>query len=379
MASFHWDTTFETELASIDKQHFHLVELINQLGELVTSENLRKADLESLYQELVEYTRYHFEEEEQVMAEGGVDPRHFASHTNRHKEFLSQISQLYQSPEAPEQVLSCAKQLLDFFVHWLAYHILGTDLNMARQVKAIQAGASPESAYEEMEHQEERATEPLLIALNGLFAQVSARNKELELLNLSLEKKVAERTQELIALNQHLEELSLTDSLTGLPNRRHALRHLADVWTEANELNLPLSCMMIDADHFKQINDTYGHDAGDKVLCALGACLQEAVRTDDLVARLGGDEFLIICPNTNLDGALHLARQVHKEVNSLHVPVGSEHWHGSISVGVAERNLEMKHFEALLKRADVQVYQAKNAGKNCVRSPCFNKEAETQT
>jgi hemerythrin len=91
--------------------------------------------------------------------------------------------------------------------------------------------------------------------------------------------------------------------------------------------------MMIDADSFKQINDTQGHDAGDSVLRALSKQLLHAVRNDDIVCRLGGDEFLIICAGTPLDGAMMLAESIREEVAALRVPAGAGEWVGSISVG----------------------------------------------
>ena len=261
-----------------------------------------------------------------------------------------------------------AKRLLEFLIHWLAYHILGEDQDMAGQLEAIQAGMSPERAYELREAERDNATEPLLKALNGLFAQVSARNRELVELNQSLEEKVAERTRELNEANLHLEELSLTDALTGLPNRRHAMRQLTTLWNEAVEHRLPLVCILIDADHFKKVNDTHGHDAGDEVLTELARTLKGAVRTDDLVCRLGGDEFFVICPNTDQAGGMLVGETMRESVSRLRVPTGDGHWVGSISVGVASRSDQIEDFEALIKLADDSVYAAKRAGKDCVKS-----------
>jgi hemerythrin len=128
----------------------------------------------------------------------------------------------------------------------------------------------------------------------------------------------------------------------------------------------PLACLMIDADGFKVINDTHGHDAGDAVLRALSAQLQHAVRTDDIVCRLGGDEFLIICTGTPLSGALKLAEAVRSEVAALRVPAGAGVWRGSISIGVAARTDAMKGVDDLMKEADLGLYAAKRNGRNCV-------------
>ena len=165
---------------------------------------------------------------------------------------------------------------------------------MSRQVKQVQAGVDPKTAYEREEKKQDSSTEPLLKALNGLFEQVSDRNKELLELNQCLEDKVKERTKQLSKANKQLEELSLTDPLTQLPNRRCAIRKLKAYWQESTYNQEPLVCIMIDADNFKQVNDSAGHDAGDRLLVELAQTLNDSFRSDDLVCRLGGDEFFVI-------------------------------------------------------------------------------------
>ncbi len=256
------------------------------------------------------------------------------------------------------------KYLLNFLTHWLAYHILGLDQNMARQMKEIASGKTAIEAFEKDNSQEDNAREALLIALNSLFAQVSERNKELQELNKSLEKKVAERTKELSDANKHLEILSLTDVLTELPNRRHAMIYLDKIWKDSVKTKSPMVCMMIDADHFKEVNDNYGHDAGDEVLKVMTKTLLHEFRNDDIVCRLGGDEFLVICPNTDLEGGMHIAEKARKKLSKLNIPT----WEPSMSVGVAVNDSSVDNFEALIKKADKGVYLAKKDGKNCVRT-----------
>jgi GGDEF domain-containing protein/tetratricopeptide (TPR) repeat protein len=115
-----------------------------------------------------------------------------------------------------------------------------------------------------------------------------------------LEARIAERTHALLEQNRQLESLALTDELTGLSNRRHALMRFAHEWHVSVQQDTPLACLMIDADGFKQINDSHGHAAGDEVLRHLSACLKEGARALDIVCRLGGDEFMVICPSTPL-------------------------------------------------------------------------------
>lgn len=371
MDAFHWTPCFITGLVDVDGQHHQLVHVINRFGDLVMrQEGASIAELETVFSELADYAQYHFAEEEAMMEAMHLDTRYVEQHRQSHVSFLNEVTQLHGSVSANNR--DAAKSLLQFLTHWLAYHILGSDQFMARQIASIKAGSSPEEAYLADAHSDDPATETLLTALNGLFQQVSERNRELVQLNRTLEARVAERTQELTDANQRLDDLANTDILTGLPNRRYALRSFATEWDAAVRDGTPLACMMIDADGFKVINDTYGHDAGDVVLRTLSRQLQLAVRTDDIVSRLGGDEFLIICAHTPLDGAMKLAETIRQEVAALRVPAGAGEWRGSISVGVAERSSAMTGLEDLMKAADLGVYAAKRNGRNCVATADSN-------
>lgn len=366
MDSFLWDKQFETGLSDVDEQHHKLVNLINRFGELLTIGDVSIDDVETVFGELAEYAKYHFQDEELLMEREGVDSRFIEKHKKLHLDFLQELTQMHAGV-APQQQDS-AKSLLKFLIYWLAFHILGTDQSLARQVRSIQTGQNPADAYLDETRMKETATEPLLLALNGLFQQVSERNRELFELNQTLEKKVTERTHALSEANKRLEELAMTDVLTGLPNRRQAMTRLAQVWAESIKEDSSIACMMIDADGFKQINDNYGHDAGDEVLRQLSKNLSYSVRSDDIVCRLGGDEFLIICPKTSLEGALHAAELVRKNISALRVPAGNGVWAGSISVGVSVRTPEMRGAEELIKAADEGVFIAKRNGRNRVDS-----------
>lgn len=365
MQSFTWDKHFITGLSIVDEQHLSLVNLINEFGNCLAKNEINLDEIEKVYKQLAEYAAFHFKDEEANMARFGIDSRHLNVHIRTHRSFLGEVNQMHSniSSDNPES----ARHLLDFLTHWLAYHILGSDQNMARQIKAIQSGVSPAEAYAAEELGANSSTEPLLMALNGLFHQVSSRNKELVKLNRSLEARVEQRTRALRDANQKLEEIALTDALTGLPNRRAAMRRLGELWEETATSEKALACMMIDADLFKRVNDRYGHDAGDDVLRELSNILQDSVRSDDLVCRLGGDEFLIICANTDLEGALIVAKNLCDRVSAMQVVTGDGYWQGSVSVGVAMRSASMLNQDDLIKSADKGVYIAKKDGKNCVR------------
>lgn len=369
MESFVWTPCFVTGLKTVDEQHHHLVNVINHFGDLILRpQGSSNAETEATFGELARYAQYHFLEEEALMEQAELDPRHISHHRDEHVKFLQDVTQMHNTLASGRR--EDASALLDYLSNWLAFHILGTDQLMASLMAAKTSGKSQEDAYNAYQASKDPATSTLLQAMNQLFNQVSERNRELFELNQTLEARVAERTQELSSANQQLENMAMTDVLTGLPNRRHALLVFEAEWDKAVAAELPLACMMIDADGFKAINDSFGHDAGDEVLRQLARTLKGAVRSDDMVFRLGGDEFMIICANTALEGAIQTAEKVRQAVSNLRVAAGVGVWTGSISVGVSVRAKHMKGMEELLKAADEGVYVAKRNGRNCVTTVC---------
>ena len=369
MESFQWTPCFVTGLTTVDEQHHHLVNVINQFGELLMSPQGSSAEeIEAVFGELASYAKVHFQDEEALMLQAGLDSRHVSQHHAEHTRFLQDVVYMHDGLLAGKR--QDASALLDFLSNWLAYHILGTDQLMTWLMNAKKSGQSQEEAYQTYQAGKDPATATLLQAMNRLFNQVSERNRELFELNRTLEARVAERTHALVEANQQMENMAMTDVLTGLPNRRHALLAFQAEWQRAMAAKQTLACMMIDADGFKAINDTYGHDAGDEVLRQLAVKLRETVRNDDIVCRLGGDEFLIICVNTTLHGALQTAEKLRHAVSLMRVAAGGGVWTGSISLGVAVRLDGTKGVDELLKTADEGVYLAKRNGRNCVATVC---------
>ncbi|WDP92179.1 MAG: bacteriohemerythrin [Desulfobacter sp.] len=366
MESFVWGEHFITGLGEVDKQHRHLIDVLNRFGTALAENKVLDGHVKRIFDELADYALYHFKAEERLMAEMKMDSRHIVQHSAEHSNFVGDVQALIReiTPGNPETT----QALLAFLIQWVAYHILGSDQKTARQIAQIKKGKTPREAFLLEEKRERAPTEALLTALNNLYTQVARRNRQLIEFNLSLEEKIADRTRELVEANRHLETLALTDTLTGLGNRRFAMDQLQRLWESAREKGRPLSCMMIDADEFKPINDRFGHDAGDIVLARLAKELEYSVRNDDLVCRLGGDEFFIICADTSLKGAMHLAEAIRANVAALRVAAGDGQWRGSVSIGVAWNHPELKRTDEMIKAADQGVYMAKDSGRNAVET-----------
>ena len=359
--SFRWDSSFMTGLEAVDQQHRRLVELINRFGTALTqASGSSRGHVEAVFSELVDYAKYHFSEEETMMAAVGLDSSYIEFHRAQHAGFIAELFHLRESadPARPESLQAA----LRFLIHWLVYHILGVDQGMARQVKAVREGASPRDAAELKAPAAEAGRQPLVQALAGLFELLSQRTRQLREANLELEKKVFEHMEASNQANRQLAAIAMTDPLTGIPNRRHALAVLNREWVGALAESRPLACLMVDADHLKPVNDTHGHEAGDTVLRTLADCLQDAVRTDDVVCRLGGDEFLVIMPSTDLAGAQQLAEKVLRAVECLRVATGAEEWRGSVGIGIAVRDEGMDGPEDLVMASDEALFTAKRAG-----------------
>jgi len=161
----------------------------------------------------------------------------------------------------------------------------------------------------------------------------------------------------------HILRLSLTDPLTGVGNRRHLEQALAQETARAERTGGTLCAFMADLDHFKRVNDIYGHETGDKLLAAFGKLLRQHTRTTDIVARFGGEEFVVLIPHTNLEDAAAAADRLRQALASARVeplpnPV-------TVSIGVAELAAGERG-EALLRRADKALYEAKQSGRNRV-------------
>ena len=171
---------------------------------------------------------------------------------------------------------------------------------------------------------------------------------------------------ELAISNRRLQEVALTDALTGFPNRRYAIDRMSQEWATATRNRRPLSCMIIDLDGFKIINDTHGHDVGDMVLRQAAEALRGALRGQDVICRTGGDEFLVICPETGLAAAMVCAERLRASVDAMLIDTGGPALELTVSIGVAVRDGAMADLDALIKQADRGAYLAKRQGRNRV-------------
>ncbi len=216
---------------------------------------------------------------------------------------------------------------------------------------------------------EDREFDGELRRIHGVLFDITERRameERVTRLNADLEAKVSARTAALAQANDLLRELARRDALTGLANRLAGTETLQVSFAELRTGGSPYAVLLIDVDHFKNINDTFGHPAGDEVLKNLARTLQSLLRRSDFLARFGGEEFLAILRDTDLVAARMVAEKLRVAVaDAVHEEVGPI----TISIGLAMAGREDADERVAVKRADERLYQAKEGGRNRVVAP----------
>jgi len=238
----------------------------------------------------------------------------------------------------------------------LTAYLLG--LTIVRPLDRLTAGASrvaagdlelhlPTVGHGELEHMTQ--------VFNHMVTSLRQGREELAATNVALSAK-----------NEALQELSVTDGLTGLYNRKHLMRCVATEILRARRLNHRFAVLMIDIDHFKGYNDTFGHLAGDRLLTRIAALFRDSVRSIDFAARYGGEEFLLMLCEVGSDGALQVANRIRIRVAQEAFGTEQEPVRVTVSIGVAVFPEHGQAADAIVASADVALYRAKGSGRNQV-------------
>ena len=191
MEAFVWDQRFVTGIEVVDEQHHRLVDITNRLGDVMLAGNaMSEGRMQVLFLELSTYAREHFHDEELLMRETGLDVRHIDTHTMHHHQFVEQLASMWRTRGAMKNP---TETVHGFLSAWLAFHILGEDQAMARQIAQVRAGDSPTAAYEVTSHVEDNATAMLLNALGTLYHLLSEQNHDLAEANARLQHEIETR------------------------------------------------------------------------------------------------------------------------------------------------------------------------------------------
>lgn len=200
----------------------------------------------------------------------------------------------------------------------------------------------------------------LALALVVVFGSITALSFRLMMAQVS------DWTQDLAESEKKQRELATTDTLTGVTRRWHFFALSSQEFSRSQRYKSPFSVMMLDLDHFKDVNDTYGHAAGDAVLIAMTQHCAGSLRDSDIFGRIGGEEFAIILPETDTKAAFEIADRLRQEVMGLKLTHEGQDIALTVSIGLATQIDDDPNFQTLLDRADKALYAAKNAGRNRV-------------
>ena len=205
-----------------------------------------------------------------------------------------------------------------------------------------------------------------------MVGKINSHTKTLDEMNRLLEQKVQERTKELEEANKKLLLLATIDPLTQLANRRDFESHFQEMWALSLRKNLHISIIMCDIDHFKNINDTYGHQAGDAVLKGIAQIIKSSLqRSTDFVARYGGEEFVILMYDSDAEKALEVCQKIQQNIRNRdgyvfqNIKTQPVTMSFGISTTLANKNSD---YEDLIKNADIALYKAKDRGRDCIVS-----------
>lgn len=214
----------------------------------------------------------------------------------------------------------------------------------------------------------------LTIFLILLFYITYLYQKTVKEHNSELENRVEERTlqissalKELEKVNLKLYDLAHTDFLTKTMNRRHFFMHAKNAFNTTNKELNTLCVIMIDIDNFKRLNDSFGHDLGDRVLISFSKCVKQCIKENTIFGRLGGEEFAIVLEHTKLNEAIKIANRIRKNIEKIELVTKNENIHITASFGVSDIK-NCSSIDEMLQKADTHLYSAKNSGKNRVRS-----------
>lgn len=202
------------------------------------------------------------------------------------------------------------------------------------------------------------------MSLSGKYRKLLADFQKLESEYEKTKRTLEIREIEVRAILAQAHELANTDVLTFLPNRRKIISTLQEEVIRSNRYDTPLAVSILDIDHFKKVNDTYGHTAGDQVLRSVAARLRTQIRHPDTIGRYGGEEFLIVLPNSEMQAAAEQASRLCQQVRKLQIDANEQIIFVTISIGIAQFRIGQENWEEFLHRADEAMYRAKNAGRD---------------
>jgi len=273
--------------------------------------------------------------------------------------------QIYDVDNGEEAIIKCQQEDFDLIIVSLAMET-EDGLRLCSQLRSHERTRYIPILAIADDFDLERSAKGLEIGVNDYILKPVDRNELLARARTQIRRR---RYQERLRLNyEESLSMALTDSLTGLFNRRYLLAHLRRSLDRILENRRPLSIIIFDMDKLKQVNDTYGHQTGDRMLILVAKTAASQIRSLDALARYGGDEFVILLPHTNLQMAASIAERIRFNLAALQIPTERGPLQVTLSIGVADlrTNPPDQSVEQVVQRADQALYSAKQSGRNQV-------------
>jgi len=367
---FPWNANFEVGVAEIDAQHQKLVQLINEICSTALNNEDHGNAIEKLFAKLIDYTKYHFDFEEDLYKNEGLPEVFLQTHIETHSGFVSQVTGLKAKYDSHENEAESLDEILTTLVLWLTDHILNEDLRMCLIVTRLGDGIDAEIVEDvvrkEMESNQSNITKVMVAMTNVSNASFKELRREIAFrrqLEIQLKEEISTRKE----AQEKLKHLAQHDALTGLPNRL-LFEELCSLGLKNAKRNTQEQAVLFaDIDGFKAVNDTLGHKAGDALLISIAERLRDCVRNSDVVARIGGDEFVVYLGGTCGDeDSKNIASKIVNSIStSFNLPEGVAKVGASIGIAVFPKDSDTT--QGLLKKADDAMYVAKKSGKNAYK------------
>lgn len=361
---FPWNDNFETDVKEIDEQHKVLVELLNKLGNTLTNENYNK--MEKIFEELSKYADYHFYCEELIWEKYfNKNELLIVNHKKNHDSFMVKVLEIKEKNKESD-LDKVLEEVLMFLIKWLAFHILDEDKRLAYIIKYVNEGYHLSEAMYKTDILMNGSMKVLIDNILTMYNSLSSKA-----LDLIRERKARIKAQEeLSKINKRLEELSITDQLTGLYNRRYFEEIIDKEIKSCKKEKNYLGIILFDIDYFKKLNDTYGHQQGDVALKSISKCMKKiAKKVNNYAFRLGGEEFCIITIDRNKKGAYCLSKILKDEVAKLRIENINSPTNKFLTISIGVESLipsNSDNLDSFMLSVDRKLYQAKDNGRDCI-------------
>lgn len=358
---FPWNENLSIGIEQIDNEHKQLIILLNKLANALTNDTY--VEVEETFNELAHYASFHFESEEKIWQEYIPDKELLQKHHNTHGSFLPKVLELKEKNKH-KNYNEIIEEILLFLIRWLAFHIVDEDKRFALVIKGLNENKSFEQAVNDAQIVMNGSMKSLIETILSMYDKLSIKT-----ISLIKERKARLKAEkELRKMNKRLEELSITDQLTKIYNRRYFDEQLEVELQSAKENKKTLSVLIFDIDYFKKLNDTYGHAKGDEALKKIAKVLIQLSKDYEISSfRVGGEEFTIIFYNKEYKEVLKLIQELQFKIEQLRIENKNSLIGDFVTISGGLVSLIPKaedSIDSLMKIADDRLYIAKEQGRD---------------